>query len=316
MARRMFPLLVAIFVSIVHVPSSLGDDCSTSNNDFGILYAGQTAFSVSQANGTCACGGPIESTAVRLKQPTILSNADCTSASAGTIRSDGTRLLFCDGTRFWLLSFTATISITAVSPAALPYNATNAVLTLTGPGVGGAVSVAIGGQVYTSIIPVDSMTARVVLPTLPASSGTYTVTVMDNFGYTSNGTTFRVYGDGSTAALAESHCLSFMTYGTGRGNGLYYVSAFGTVQQVYCDMTSAGGGWTRCANAATTSLSFSTAVTTTITSNYNFCSLVPAYATTAKMFAVGGVPTAQVLSYTGYVSSHAHIAHCPLHAFN
>eukprot|EP01116_Phalansterium_solitarium_P013234 TRINITY_DN3045_c0_g3_i2.p1 TRINITY_DN3045_c0_g3~~TRINITY_DN3045_c0_g3_i2.p1 ORF type:complete len:653 (-),score=112.50 TRINITY_DN3045_c0_g3_i2:151-2109(-) len=59
MLRTRF-LAILLGLALVVVDDCVANDECSTDTDFGILYSGVTAFSVSHANGTCACRGNLE----------------------------------------------------------------------------------------------------------------------------------------------------------------------------------------------------------------------------------------------------------------
>jgi hypothetical protein len=69
-----------------------------------------------------------------------------------------------------------------------------------------------------------------------------------------NGSSWIAVGalDGSSAALAAPSAEYLYNVAGIRTNGTYWVSPGGTAEQIYCDMTSDGGGWMAVASHSTT----------------------------------------------------------------
>lgn len=73
----------------------------------------------------------------------------------------------------------------------------------------------------------------------------FDVTAMDNAGNQTvrSFNIIRKWRDGSSALLASTSAAAIKAINSGATDGLYYITAGGITQQLYCDMTTAGGPW-------------------------------------------------------------------------
>eukprot|EP01116_Phalansterium_solitarium_P025093 TRINITY_DN942_c0_g1_i5.p1 TRINITY_DN942_c0_g1~~TRINITY_DN942_c0_g1_i5.p1 ORF type:complete len:512 (+),score=150.57 TRINITY_DN942_c0_g1_i5:110-1645(+) len=81
---------VGLFLVVLLGPAN-AQDCGNSSNDFGIVYNGNTAFSVSQANGSCVCAGAFVGSGQKLadleKNPVVAAMNSTISAQASLINT-------------------------------------------------------------------------------------------------------------------------------------------------------------------------------------------------------------------------------------
>jgi hypothetical protein len=86
-----------------------------------------------------------------------------------------------------------------------------------------------------------------------AGVSSFTVTVSDGLLSTARAFTLTsVLPDGSSSSNAASSAYSIKLLTGTTTNGLYWININGTAKQVYCDMTTDGGGWMRIINGGST----------------------------------------------------------------
>eukprot|EP01116_Phalansterium_solitarium_P014930 TRINITY_DN3285_c0_g1_i3.p1 TRINITY_DN3285_c0_g1~~TRINITY_DN3285_c0_g1_i3.p1 ORF type:complete len:438 (+),score=137.11 TRINITY_DN3285_c0_g1_i3:124-1437(+) len=236
MSTMLSPSLVVLFLVSALVTPAAGQ-CD-NQPDFSVAYDGVTAFSVSRANRTCSCAGFITDD-VRLSRSTALPT--CTPSLDGSLRYDGNAVVFCDGSS-WSYVSGSPPRITSLTPAMGPA-AGGFMTVITGKGFTPSTSFRFGMTVSSNVTIFNWTYAVVLVP--PNTVGSKDVTVTTERGVSTQPGAFYYGGDGSTAGTAEFSCLRFIQLGTSRGDGLYYISGSSpSPRQVYCDMTTDGGGWT------------------------------------------------------------------------
>eukprot|EP01116_Phalansterium_solitarium_P014931 TRINITY_DN3285_c0_g2_i1.p1 TRINITY_DN3285_c0_g2~~TRINITY_DN3285_c0_g2_i1.p1 ORF type:complete len:448 (+),score=124.16 TRINITY_DN3285_c0_g2_i1:191-1534(+) len=229
-------LVVARALVVLALVPRLVAQCDSE--DFAVKFDGLSVFGISRTDKTCSCSALV-TPEVRLKAKPL---PVCNTSLTGSLRYDGASVAACDGTAWSYITGPAP-KITGLTPSSGHW-AGGYTVTIVGTGFTPSAIFRFGTVLASNVSLLNWTTAVVSVPA-STGGGPKNVSVETERG-SHTGTVFTYGGgDGSTPAQAEFSCLRFIQLGTSRGDGLYYISGSSpSPRQVYCDMTTAGGGWT------------------------------------------------------------------------